>query len=155
MQKGGVIAVLHMRIANIRKDFLHKVTTKLCRENETLGIEDLHVKGMLKNHRIAFAISDVGFGEFRRQLTYKSKIYGNNLVIVNRWFPSSKTCSNCGHVKQDLTLKDREYVCTNCGIVIDRDLNAAINLNPVNQNRVGYLRINASGLESADDSVGT
>jgi putative transposase len=91
-------------------------------------IEDLFVSGMLRNRRLGRAISDVGFYEFRRQLEYKSKWYGANLIIAPRFYPSSKRCSNCGHVKRELSLSDRVYECENCGLVIDRDLNAARNL---------------------------
>lgn len=122
------LAKIHARIANIRKDWLHKLTTRLCRENQTVAIESLHVKGMLKNRRLARSISDMGFGEFSRQLGYKSAIYSTKLVIVDRWFPSSKTCSVCAHVKKDLTLRDRVFECDSCGLSIDRDLNAALNL---------------------------
>jgi putative transposase len=91
-------------------------------------IEDLNVSGMLANHKLASSIADMGFFEFRRQLTYKCKLYGSNLVVVDRWFPSSKTCSNCGTKKETLSLSERVFECGNCGFTIDRDLNAAINL---------------------------
>lgn len=135
------VAKLHYKISNIRKDFLNKVSTKICRENQTIVIEDLHVKGMMRNHCLARAISDIGFAEFRRQLEYKSQIYRNKLKIADRWFPSSKLCSNCGSLKEDLTLKDRTYKC-DCGLEIDRDLNAALNLLSLG------LRDNACGHEN-------
>ena len=91
-------------------------------------IEDLNVKGMSKNHRLASAILDGGFYEFRRQLEYKSEWYGSQLVVANRFYPSSKMCSGCGNIKQELRLSERIYKCEKCGIEIDRDLNAAINL---------------------------
>jgi len=122
------LARLHLRISNQRKDTLHKLTTGLCARAKRITIEDLNVSGMMKNHRFAQAISDVGLGEFRRQLEYKSKIYGNEIVVADRWFPSSKTCSGCGKIKTELGLETRTYIC-DCGISIDRDLNAAINLN--------------------------
>jgi len=122
------LARLHAKIANIRKDFLHKVTTKICRENQTIVLEDLNVAGMIKNHKLARAIMDIGFGEFRRQVEYKSGLYGNTLILADRFYPSSKLCSKCGHKKEDLTLKDRTYCCEACGAEIDRDLNAALNL---------------------------
>ena len=91
-------------------------------------IEDLNTAGMLTNRRLARVISDAAFGEFRRQLEYKTTWYGTELIIANRWFPSSKTCSQCGTLKTDLTLADRIYTCAACGLALDRDLNAAINL---------------------------
>jgi len=117
---------LHYKITNIRKDNLHKLTTYLVETYQNIAIEDLNVSGMLKNHKLARSIADLGFYEFRRQLEYKSKIYGNVLFVADRFFASSKTCSQCG-IKKDLSLKDREFSC-GCGLKIDRDLNAAINL---------------------------
>jgi putative transposase len=124
------LARLHARIARIRVDFLHKLTTKLCRENQTVVIEDLNVKGMMANERLARAISDVGFGEFRRQVAYKTVRYGGTLVIAPRFYPSSKLCSTpgCGWKKDDLTLNDREWTCPSCGRTHERDHNAALNL---------------------------
>lgn len=122
------IAKLHYRIANIRKDTTHKLTTYLSKNHTECVIEDLYVRGMSKNHKLASAILDGGFSEFRRQLKYKCQWYGSTLTIVDRFYPSSKNCSGCGNVKKELKLSEREYVCENCGLVIDRDLNAAINL---------------------------
>ncbi len=122
------IAKLHRKIANIRKDTLHKLTTLLAKNHGTIVIEDLNVSGMLANHKLAKAIADMSFFEFRRQLTYKCQLYDSKLVVVDRWFPSSKTCSNCGTKKETLTLNERVFECDHCGFVLDRDLNAAINL---------------------------
>jgi putative transposase len=133
------VAKIHYEIACTRKDILDKLTTYLCENYQTIVIEDLNVRGMLKNHCLALSISDLGLGEFRRQLEYKSKIHGNTLIVADRWFPSSKTCSGCGHVKETLLLSDREYVCENCGQVIDRDLNAAINLRNFGLNKIGTV----------------
>ncbi len=126
------LARLHMRIANIRKDALHKVTsqivakTKLPEERPSvIVLEDLNVKGMLTNRTLARAISDVGLGEFKRQLMYKARYAGIEVKQVSRWFPSSKTCSSCGKVKDELGLEERVYVCVECGYVADRDYNAA------------------------------
>jgi putative transposase len=124
------LARLHYRIACIRSDALHKLTTHLARHYGTIGIEDLNVAGMLRNHRLARAVADCGFGEFRRQLTYKCQWYGAKLVIHDRFFPSSKTCSRCGAVKDELSLSERVYRCDGCGLVLDRDRNAALNLLP-------------------------
>ena len=115
-------------IKNFRKDLIHKATTEIVKHNMVVAIEDLNVKGMMSNHKLASAISDCGFGMIRRFLEYKSAKYGTLLLKVNRWFPSSKTCSGCGHVKEKLSLSEREYICEECGLVIDRDTNAAINI---------------------------
>ena len=122
------LARLHARIANIRADFTHKLTTRICRENQAVVIEDLNVKGMLANDKFARAISDVGFGMFRSQMEYKAKRYGTRLVIADRWYPSSRLCSVCDWKNEALTLKDREWTCPQCGTHHDRDHNAALNL---------------------------
>jgi putative transposase len=122
------IAQLHSKIANIRKDTLHKLTSYLAKNHSKIGIEDLSVSGMLANHKLAKAIADMGFYEFRRQLEYKCELYGSELVVVNRWFASSKTCSNCGTKKETLSLMTRVFECGHCGFTCDRDLNASINL---------------------------
>lgn len=122
------IARLHRKIANIRQDTLHKLTSYLAKNHSRIGIEDLNVSGMMANPKLAKAIADMGFYEFRRQLEYKCELYGSKLVIVDRWFPSSKTCSNCGIKKETLSLSERVFHCNHCGLEIDRDLNASINL---------------------------
>lgn len=116
------------RVANIRRDFLHKVTTILTTHYGEIAIEDLNVKGMTKNHRLAQAVNDVSFGELRRQIEYKAETNGVKVTKADRFFASSKTCSVCGEKKEDLTLSDRTYHCPHCGAVIDRDLNASLNL---------------------------
>lgn len=118
----------HARIRRIRTDWQHKVTTKLARENQTICLEDLNVKGMLANHKLARAISDIGWYEIRRQLTYKALLYGGTVRVVGRWFPSTKTCSVCGCVKDSIALSERVFHCAHCGAEIDRDLNAAMNI---------------------------
>ncbi|MGD9395464.1 MAG: RNA-guided endonuclease TnpB family protein [Candidatus Thorarchaeota archaeon] len=122
------LARMYLRIFNIRQDTLHKLTTYLTKGHSKIVIEDLCVSGMMKNRRLARAIGDVGFYEFRRQLEYKCRWYGSQLVVVSRTFPSSKKCSYCGHRKRELCLSEREYVCEQCELRIDRDLNAALNL---------------------------
>jgi len=122
------IARLHYHIRCIRQEGLHKLTHHLCQDFKVICLEDLNVKGMIKNHKLAKAISDTGFYEFKRQLEYKSTLFGNWVSIVDRWFPSSKTCSNCGHKKRELKLSQRVYHCERCDFKIDRDLNAAINI---------------------------
>lgn len=122
------VAKAYKRVADIRKDYLHKLTSYLAKNFECVVIEDLNVSGMLSNHKLAKSIADLGLYEFRRQLEYKCKIYNTELIIADRWFPSSKTCSNCGCIKESLLLNERTFNCNDCGFIIDRDLNAAINL---------------------------
>ncbi|HEX9338666.1 MAG TPA: IS607 family element RNA-guided endonuclease TnpB [Pseudonocardiaceae bacterium] len=119
---------IHHRVANLRRDGLHKLTTGLAATIGIVVVEDLNVAGMLRNKRLARSIADAGFAEIRRQLTYKTGWGGGRLVVVGRWFPSSKTCSTCGVVKPKLPLRVRTFTCEHCGLVIDRDRNAAINL---------------------------
>lgn len=118
----------HARVANLRSDGLHKLTTRLAREHGTIVAEDLHVAGMLRNRRLARRIADAGFAELRRQLAYKTEWNRGRLIIADRWCPSSKTCSGCGAVKTKLALSERTYHCIACGLSLDRDLNAAYNL---------------------------
>jgi len=118
---------LHRRIANKRMDYQHKMTTAIARTYQLIGVEDLNVSGMTRNHCLALSIADAGFGEIRRQLEYKSEWYGGKVVAVDRWFPSSKLCRFCGCINDDLTLADREWTCV-CGAVLDRDWNAALNI---------------------------
>ncbi|MDG4766736.1 RNA-guided endonuclease TnpB family protein [Solwaraspora sp. WMMD406] len=118
----------HARVARLRRDGLHKLTTRLTREHGTVVAEDLHVAGMLANRGLARHITDAGFAELRRQLAYKTGWNGGRLLVADRWYPSSKTCSGCGTAKTKLALSEREYHCAACGLVIDRDHNAARNL---------------------------
>jgi putative transposase len=122
-------AIAHEKVANQRKDFLHKASSQIVYDSQvnTIVMEDLNIKGMVKNHNMAGAVSDGGWGEFVRQIKYKCEWSGKNFVQIDRWFPSSKMCSVCGQIKDDLTLADREYIC-DCGNKINRDLNAAINI---------------------------
>ena len=122
------LAQVHYRVACIRADATHKLTSRLAKNHGEVVIEDLNVSGMLKNHRLAQAIADGGFYEFRRQLEYKCEWYGSKLKVVDRFYPSSKMCSSCGHVHKGLKLQDRIFVCPSCGFTLDRDLNAARNL---------------------------
>lgn len=116
------------KVANIRRDFTQKVTTILTTHYAHIALEDLNVKGMVRNHRLAQSVSDVAFGELCRQIEYKSMLNGIKVMKADRFYPSSKTCSACGHIKQDLKLSDRTYHCSNCGAIIDRDYNASLNL---------------------------
>jgi putative transposase len=129
------LAKMHAKIAHIRENALHQATASLVAKTKPqekrpamIGIEDLHVSGMLKNRKLARAIADVGLAEFRRQLTYKAEQAGVQIHVVSRWEPSSKTCSGCGWYHADLTLADRVFACQECGLVMDRDVNAARNL---------------------------
>ncbi|MFF3468607.1 IS607 family element RNA-guided endonuclease TnpB [Streptomyces sp. NPDC002619] len=119
---------VHHRIANLRQDALHKLTTKVTAEYGTIVVEDLGVAGMLKNRRLARKIADAGFGEIRRRLTCKTQRHATRITVADRWYPSSKTCSGCGAVKAKLPLHVRTYACDACGLVLDRDDNAARNL---------------------------
>lgn len=122
------IARLHRKIANIRKDTLQKLTTYLAKNHSRIGVEDLNVSGMMANYKLAKAIQDMGFYEFRRQLEYKCQLYGSILIVVDQWYPSTKTCSRCHTKKDSMPLSERIFRCDNCGLEIDRDLNASINL---------------------------
>jgi putative transposase len=122
------VARIHAAIADARTDFLHKLTTRLVRENQTIAVEDLAVKNMMKNHKLAQAIADASWSELVRQLEYKCQWYGRTLVKIDRWFPSSKRCGNCGHVVDKLPLDVREWDCPECGTHHDRDINAANNI---------------------------
>ncbi len=122
------IARLHRKIANRRSDYIHKMTTHIAKNHGLVVIEDLNVRGMLANGKLAKAIADGGFYEIRRQLEYKCQLYGSELVIADRWFASSKTCNHCGCQKESLSLKTRVFECSECGWIGDRDLNAALNL---------------------------
>jgi putative transposase len=122
------LAKLHKHVADQRSNALHQLTRHLTKNFSTIVLEDLNVSGMLKNHKLARPISDVGFYEFRRQLEYKASWYHNQLILADPWFPSSKLCSNCQHRKEHLSLSDREFKCDACGYQADRDVNAAINL---------------------------
>ena len=123
------VARIHAHVANQRLDAIHKATTWLAETYSEISIEDLNVAGMVKNHHLAKAVSDAAFAEFRRQLEYKTARTGAVLRVIDRWYPSSKTCSACGAVKVKLSLAERVYKCDGCGLVMDRDLNAAININ--------------------------
>jgi putative transposase len=139
------LARIHARAASVRAGALHKTTTDLARRYETVVAEDLNVAGMTRNHRLARAICDQGFGQARRMLGYKTSWAGGQLIIASRWFPSSRTCSGCATVKTKLPLSERTYTCPSCGLDLDRDINAAANL----------LTLAASGAESQNASRGT
>jgi putative transposase len=122
------VARAHRKVRNARRDFLHRASTRLVRTADLIAIEDLPVRSMVRNRHLARAISDCGWGEFRRQLEYKCERYGRRLVVIDRWYPSSKTCSACGHLLADLSLSTRNWRCPSCGARHDRDINAAKNI---------------------------
>jgi putative transposase len=113
---------------NQRRDALHQATTRLAKTKSIIVVEKLNVAGLMRNHHLARQIADVGWGEFYRQLSYKTRWYGSRLVVADRFYPSSKICSGCGHVVSSLPLSRRTFICEQCGLAIDRDLNAAKNL---------------------------
>jgi putative transposase len=119
---------IHNKVANIRRDFLHKCSTKIIRENQTVVVENLAVVNMVKNRSLAKSIYDMGWSEFVRQLKYKADWYGREFVQIGRFYPSSKLCSGCGHKLKELLLSTREWACPECGEVHDRDHNAAKNI---------------------------
>jgi putative transposase len=133
------VARIHATIADRRRDHLHQLSTRLVRENQTIVVEDLNVRGMVANRKLARAISDCGWSEFRRQLTYKADWYGRELVVIDRWFPSTRRCSNCGHIGPRHDLSVREWTCSGCHAIHDRDINAAINI------RAAGLAVQACG----------
>ena len=122
------LAKVYKRINDRKQYYLHSISNSLIDENQVICMEDLNVKGMVKNHNLAESILEMNFGEFRRMLEYKAKWYNRKIVFVDRFYPSSKTCHNCGHVNKNLTLKDRQWICPQCGEVIERDYNAALNI---------------------------
>jgi len=139
------LAKLHARIADLRRDSLHQLTTSITRRFHTIGIEELNVKGMLGNRCLSRAIADMGFGELRRQLIYKAAWRGGLVVVADRWYPSSKTCSHCGYRLEALGLGQRQWTCPDCATQHDRDVNAAINL----KNMAVSSTVSACGEEGA------
>jgi putative transposase len=133
------VARIHARIADRRRDFLHKLTTGLIRDNQVICVESLQVKNLLGNHTLAKAIADVGWGELVRQLQYKASWYGRAVVVIDKFYPSSKRCSACGHLLDSLPLDVRQWTCPECGTVHDRDVNAAVNI------KAAGLAVYASG----------
>jgi putative transposase len=162
------VAKVHGQISDSRKDFLHKLTTQLVCENQTIVVEDLAIKNMVKNHKLALSISDASWGELIRQLAYKCEWYGRELVKIDRWFPSSKRCGSCGHVVDKLPLNVREWECPKCGANHDRDINASknilaaglavsvcgANIRPDRDSSKGQLRKSSSASRSPEVSSG-
>jgi IS605 OrfB family transposase len=138
------LSLAHAKVANLRRDAIHKVTSRLVAHHGTIVIESLNVAGMVRNRKLARHVSDAAFGEIRRQLAYKTTWRGSRLLLADRWFPSSKTCSGCSAVKTKLLLSERTYVCAKCGLTLDRDQNAARNLAAL----AAKIDVAASGAET-------
>ncbi len=148
------IAKVHNRIADSRKDFLHKLSSKLINENQVISLEDLNVKGMVKNHKLAKGILDAGWSEFVRQLKYKAEWYGRTISQISPWFPSSKLCSDCGFKVEKMPLNIRKWQCANCGETHDRDINAAININTAGQAEIYDRGHSSTGISDASPKLG-
>jgi IS605 OrfB family transposase len=150
------LARAHARAANLRRDALHKLTTTLANEHATVVVEHLNVAGMARNRRVARALADTGLAELRRMLAYKTTWYGSQLVVADRFYPSSKTCSACGWVKAKLTLAERTFTCEVCGLRVDRDLNAARNLAKLAHHvaQSGWETANARGADQRTQPAG-
>ena len=150
------VALQHEKIMNQRKDFLHKVSSKAVSDNQAIAIETLNVTGMMKNHCLAQAIGDVSWSEFFRQLDYKCEWYGKTLLRIGQFEPSSKICSVCGSINDDLKLSDREWTCAGCGTLHDRDVNASINIKKFalqDQNLIGVIAPGGTGGEPVGDVI--
>jgi putative transposase len=150
------VARVHARAASLRRDALHKLTTTLATQHGTVVIEQLNLAGLVRNRRLARALADAGLAELRRQLTYKTTWYGSRLVLADRFYPSSKTCSACGWVKAKLTLAERTFTCEACGLQLDRDLNAARNLAKLAEHvaQSGWETQNARGADARPGLAG-
>ena len=122
------LAKLYKKVNDRKQYYLHAVSNSLIDENQVICMEDLNVKGMVKNHNLAESICEMNFGEFRRMIEYKAQWYNRKIIFVDRFYPSSKMCHNCGYINKNLTLKDRQWVCPQCGEIIERDYNAALNI---------------------------
>ena len=150
------VAKVHARVFNIRKDFWHKITTKICRENQAVAVEDLNIRGMVKNRKLSRALVDVSIGTFKPMLEYKAKLYGTQVFVADRFFPSSKKCSACGYKKETLSLSERIFHCDHCGFDCDRDVNAAINLKNLIPTACGELKpVKDARLVKAISAAGT
>ena len=143
LKQKSKLATVHEKVTNIRKDYLHKVSTEIIKNHDVICIEDLAVKNMMKNHKLAQAFSDVSLGAFYTMLEYKANWNEKRIVKIDRFFPSSKACNVCNYINQDLTLKDREWTCKSCNTVHDRDFNASINIK-----KQGLKILSGSGIES-------
>ena len=136
---------MHLKIANIRNDHLHKVSSKIVDKNQVIVLESLNIKGMMANRRLSKSVWDCSWSEFVRKIEYKSEWYGRTVVRIDRFFPSSKTCNNCGCINEHLTLEDREWTCR-CGVHHDRDLNAARVILRQGQNLLNISTVGTTGI---------
>ena len=143
---------IHTKIKNVRGDFLHKATSNIIAKYDGVVLEDLNVRGMMKNHHLAKSIADVSWSEFKRQLEYKAMWNSKHFVLIGRFEPTSKTCSNCGYI-QDMPLGRRQYNCPYCGMSLDRDLNASINIKSLGLDTLGRSGINACGVVSIETTT--
>ena len=143
------LAKLYKKINDKKQYYLHAVSNSLIDENQVICMEDLNVKGMLRNHKLAESICEMNFGEFRRMLEYKARWYNRKIVFVNRFYPSSKTCHNCGYINKGLKLSDRQWICPQCGQIHDRDINAAKNIR-----RKGISELVSNGKTDKSNDLG-
>ena len=145
------LAKYHQRLKNIKENYLHKVINTLLNENQVICMENLNVKGMMKNHNLARSIQELSLNRFQIILKYKSNWYSRNIINIDRFFPSSKTCSDCGYINKELKLSDREWVCPDCGVIHDRDNNAAINIE--NEGLKIYLKLYKNKIPICDGKL--
>jgi len=143
----------YRKLRNMREDFLDKVSTAIAKQYDTIIMEDLNVQGMMRNHRVSKSLTDVSFYAFRQKLEWKAAKYGKNLVLIGRFDPSSKLCSNCGNIKHDLRLSDRIYHCEVCGLIIDRDYNASKNIRKIGLIKVGLVQPESTPVETATSGL--
>jgi len=143
----------YMKLRNMRKDFLDKVSTAIAKQYDTIIMEDLNVQGMQQNHHIAKSITDVSFYNFKQKLMYKADKYGKNIILIGRFDPSSKLCSKCGNIKHDLKLSDRIYHCNVCGLIMDRDYNASKNIKKIGLIKVGLVQSEFTPVETATSGL--
>ena len=143
----------YRKLRNMREDFLDKVSTAIAKQYDTIIMEDLNVQGLMRNHRVSKSLTDVSFYAFRQKLEWKAAKYGKNLVLIGRFDPSSKLCSNCGNIKHDLRLSDRIYHCEVCGLIIDRDYNASKNIRKIGLIKVGLVQPESTPVETATSGL--
>jgi putative transposase len=148
------VAKIHLKIINSRKDFLHKLSSDIVKNYDTVITENLNVKGMVKNHNLAKSINDCGWGTFTSMLEYKCNWYGKNFIKIGRFEPSSKICNVCGIINQELTLKDREWTCNNCGTMHDRDINASINIKKFGLQKQNLIQIEVANIKNTPQELG-
>jgi putative transposase len=149
------LARCHERLKNIKDNYLHKISNELLNDNQVIVVEDLNVKAMMKNHKLAKSIQELSLGDFKTKLMYKANWYNREVIQIDRFYPSSKLCSDCNYKNNDLSLKDREWTCTECGVIHDRDINAATNIRNegiriLNDNKIPAMRDSKIGCRTAE-----